>query len=244
MSATLHKLAALLRQPGRKLCLTGAGISVPSGIPDFRSPGGLWSRLDPLEYATIRAFHENPQKVWTLFRELGLVLRSARPNPAHLALAGLQSAGFLQTIVTQNIDGLHGAAGSQGVIELHGNHHRMTCRRCGWQGPTPLDLGPGEVPLCPQGHVPKPEVILFGENLPLAALEAAVRAAREASLIIVAGSSAEVAPASELPSIVKQGGGLVVEMNLGDTGLSALADLQVQGDLVETLPELLYLLQN
>jgi NAD-dependent deacetylase len=197
-----------------------------------------------MEYATIHAFHENPRKVWTLFRELGKVLVPAQPNAGHWALAELQRAGFLDTVVTQNIDGLHGAAGSTGVIELHGNHHQMTCRRCGWRGPTPVDLGPDGVPLCPLGHVPKPDVVLFGENLPIAPLEAAVRAAREASLIIVAGTSAEVAPASSLPAIVKERGGLVVEMNLGHTALSSMADLQVLGDLVETLPELWTLLRE
>ena len=132
---TPEKLAAILRQHRRLVALTGAGISVESGIPDFRSPGGLWERFDPMEYAHIRAFRANPAKVWTLLKEMDAVITPARPNPAHLALAALEAKGLLLGVITQNVDNLHQAAGSKRVVEYHGNALRFICDTC--QRPAP-----------------------------------------------------------------------------------------------------------
>lgn len=235
----ISEAAGLLIEAKKTLCLTGAGISVPSGIPDFRSKEGFWQQMDSSEWASIEAFYEDPARIWGMFGRLGRLIGTASPNPAHYALAQLERMNHLDLLVTQNVDGLHSCAGSRQVVEFHGSLARMTCYLCGWRGPTPAFQGLNGPPCCPSGHVPKPDVVLYGETLPRAAMDAALAAAAQADLIIVAGTSASAAPAADLPLLVKHNGGCVIEMNLTTSPLTPLADLSIFGDLSDTLPELL-----
>lgn len=223
------------------LALTGAGISTPSGIPDFRATGGLWSRYPIREYGTIAAFCSDPDRVWRMYREVFAQVTSARPNPAHLALAELEALGRLHALVTQNVDGLHQAAGSRAVSELHGTYRALRCLACDqtYREQRAMSLFEAAlVPRCPCGAVLKPDVVLFGEGLPPKVLRDAFVAARQADVILVVGTSMQVAPASELPSIVSLSGGTVIEFNLADTDLSDLADIRIVGDVAHTLPAL------
>jgi NAD-dependent deacetylase len=212
--------AALLRQGRRAVALTGAGISVESGIPDFRSPDGLWSRFDPGEYAHILAFRANPAKVWTMLREMEGLISRARPNPAHLALAELEARGMLLGIITQNVDNLHRAAGNQRVVEYHGNALRLICDRC--RAPQPLESVDFQQPpsYCRCGGLIRPDVVFFGEAIPPAAQAEAEELARGCDLLLVIGTSGEVAPASYLPYIAKESGAIIVENNLEPTRLT------------------------
>jgi NAD-dependent deacetylase len=213
---------ALERFQGAKkaAALTGAGISVESGIPDFRSPGGLWTVFAPGEYAGIDVFLNDPEKGWELYRALGRTLEGKAPNPAHEALARLEAAGRLRGVVTQNVDGLHQAAGSERVIEMHGDHQHLKCLQCG--GLEPVDeaiLHTEVVPRCRRCDYPlKPNVVLFGE---------AVRGMEEidgllegCDLLLVIGTSAQVYPAAGLPARVKEQGGLLYEFNVEPTALT------------------------
>jgi NAD-dependent deacetylase len=214
------KAAALLRERQPAAALTGAGISVESGIPDFRSKGGLWSRFDPGEYATIEAFRDHPAKVWTMLHEMDATLRRARPNPAHLALAELEARGLLAGVITQNVDNLHQDAGSKTVIEYHGNAHRYVCLACGRAAPQEtLDFRHGP-PLCACGGLIKPAVVFFGEPIPPGPQEDAIELAESCRLMLVIGTSAEVLPASYLPYTAKDHGAIILESNLEPTRLS------------------------
>jgi NAD-dependent deacetylase len=161
-----QQLAALIRQSRRAVALTGAGISVESGIPSFRGAGGLWERYNPMEYAHIQALRTNPAKVWTLLKELDETITRARPNPAHYALAELEARGLLLGIITQNVDNLHQAAGSRKVVEYHGNALRFVCLACRRLfARQSLDFD--QAPLyCPCGGLIKPDVVFFGEPIP------------------------------------------------------------------------------
>ena len=229
--------AALLRQGRRAVALTGAGISVESGIPDFRSPDGLWSRFDPGEYAHIRALRANPAKVWTMLREMEGLIRQARPNPAHLALAELEARGILLGIITQNVDNLHQAAGSKRVVEYHGNALRFLCDLC--KAPHPReDLDFKHTPLyCRCGGLIRPDVVFFGEAIPAAAQAEAEELARGCDLLLVIGTSGEVAPASYLPYTAKESGAIIMENNLEPTRLTyTLTDHFLPGPAGKTLP--------
>jgi NAD-dependent deacetylase len=189
----------IIRNSKRGVVLTGAGISTPSGIPDFRSPKtGLWEQYDP-EVASQLSFRYNPEEFLIWMRPLAVKIRSASPNPAHLGLARLQQAGYIQSVITQNIDGLHQKAGSTGVLEVHGSLRTLTCIHCFRQVPaeTYIDgfIERAEIPRCAEcGNVLKPDTVLFGEQLPANTWLKAVQASRECDLMIVAGSSLEVLP--------------------------------------------------
>lgn len=223
---------------GRNMALTGAGISVESGIPDFRSPGGLWERYDMMEYGTISAFRSNPEKVWKMLFEMQDVVRKARPNAAHRALAQLERWGVLDAVITQNIDNLHQEAGSENVIEFHGNSKTLTCLWChrrygvdevGEQGP----------PRCECGRYLKPDVVLFGEAIPVDALNASFEAAASCGALLVIGTSAQVAPASMIPGVAKRAGAAVVEINLEPSLLtSGTTDVFLQGRAAALVPAL------
>jgi NAD-dependent protein deacetylase/lipoamidase len=242
---TPEKLAALLRQSRRTVALTGAGISVESGIPDFRSEGGLWERFDPMEYAHIRAFRANPAKVWTLLQEMDAVITAARPNPAHYALAELEARGVLIGIITQNVDNLHQAAGSKRVVEYHGNAHRFICDSCKGRHPREsLDFS--QTPLyCHCGGLIRPDVVFFGEPIPEAAQAEAEQLARDCDLLLVIGTSGEVAPASYIPYTAKQGGAVIVENNLEPTRLTySLTDQFLPGPAGQLWPKVLKAMNN
>lgn len=197
--------------------LTGAGVSAASGVPAFRDAGGLWERYDPLEHATITALRHHPRRVWGFLRELDSLLEAAEPNPAHRALADLERRGVVRVVVTQNVDGLHQAAGSQRVIELHGSRLTVSCLGCGAVEPREATLaraGDDPVPWCPHcGGLVKPDVTLFGEPLPAGALERARQEVAATDLLVVAGTSAEVEPAADLPRQATATGTTVWEVN-------------------------------
>lgn len=237
--------ARMLHAAKVTVALTGAGISVDSGIPDFRSPGGLWERFDPMEYATIEAFVASPRKVWEMLFEMMDVMESARANPGHTALAELEAMGRLDAIVTQNIDNLHQAGGSRRVIEFHGNSRRLVCLHCGReyaaeQFAALRDLSPPPPPECREcGAILKPDVVLFGEAIPdRAARDAAIMAA-SCDLMLVIGTSAMVYPAAGLPVTARSRGAKIIEINLEPTHLTGtLADLTIMGSSTDVIPAL------
>ena len=246
---TLAAAAAELWRKARcVLVLTGAGISVPSGIPDFRSPGGLWERHRPEEVATLQALRANPARVWHFLLEADKLLGDAQPNPAHLALAELEQAGKVQGIVTQNIDGLHQRAGSHNVIEFHGSARRYYCMGCHRDYAPELvrNLDATNIPWrCDHcNQVIRPDIVFFNERIPQEALDKAFDLAQRADLAMIVGTSGEVAPANSLPSRVKYQGGRVLEINLGQTAYAALADLRLELSAERILPRISALLRG
>ncbi len=225
--------------------LTGAGISVGSGIPDFRSPGGLWTVYAPDEYATLDVFYTNPAKAWELYRALGRTIDGKKANKAHHSLAVLEQRGLLKGIVTQNVDALHQGAGSETVYEIHGDHQKLQCLQCHHYEPVTTDHYQSEaVPLCPACRFPlKPNVVLFGEAVrDLDKIEMFIS---RCDLLLVVGTSVQVYPAAGIPQNVKQRGGTIFEFNheaaLGVdrfSGLSTITDYFFHGDILQTLPML------
>lgn len=211
----LDRLAAALARDRRAVALTGAGVSVPSGIPDFRSPDGIWQRYDPLTYAHIDALRDDPARVWQLLWELDELFGDAEPNGAHTALAELEAAGIVTAVVTQNPDGLHHRAGSRTVHEVHGSGRTLSCLSCG-RGLPREDLAAerGTVPRCVAcGGVLRPDVTFFGETLPSEAIAAAEAACRGCAHLLVVGTSAEVEPVGSLPGTARSAGATVWEIN-------------------------------
>ncbi len=239
MEARLREAARLMAVRRQVAVLTGAGISVESGIPDFRSRGGLWERFDPQEYATISAFRRDPRKVWRMLAEMESVLDAARPNPAHYALARLEDAGVVEGVITQNIDGLHQEAGSHRVIEFHGSHRTLTCLSCGRRVTREEARARSTPPPCECGALLKPDVVFFGEPIPAAALRESQILASRCRVMLVVGTSAEVAPANQMPWIAKRAGAAVIEVNLAPSELTrSCTDLLLQGPAGRVLPEL------
>ena len=234
MEHSVSALAALVRERQPCLVLTGAGISTESGIPDFRSPTGIWAQYDPMEYATIGAFRRDPVKVWEFYALRFEALTTAEPNAGHLALAELERRGLVSAIVTQNIDGLHLRAGSEGVIEVHGSIRSAVCLECGER--VPLDPAAPQCPRC--GSILKPDVVMFGELLPAGAMERASELARGAGLLLVVGSSLEVFPVAGLPEETVMSGGALAIVNRGPTPYATLATVRIDGAAGETLSAL------
>jgi len=216
----VKKTAMAIRRSKKVVALTGAGISVESGIPDFRGPSGLWEKFDPMEYATIEAFLANPQKVWTMLREMGELLENSKPNPAHFALAELEQMGLLSSIVTQNIDNLHQAAGSKRVIEFHGNSKKLICMACKRLYDRQEVKFSTLPPRCLCSGVLKPNVVFFGEAIPWGPHLEAREEAEGCQMMLVIGTSAVVSPACDLPLMAKRGGATIVEVNLEETQLT------------------------
>jgi NAD-dependent deacetylase len=239
------RLAALMRGADSVVALTGAGISVPSGIPDFRSPGtGLWENVNPMEVAHIDAFHRDPERFWSFYGKRFQTLDDKRPNRAHLALAALEGAGLLDAVITQNIDRLHRKAGSVNLIEVHGSIDSSSCLSCGASF-TLADVrerqaaDPRGVPRCACGTALKPDVILFGEYLPFAALARAERLAASADLLLCVGSSLEVHPVAGLPELTLAAGGKVAILTKGPTPFDRVAAVRMGGDVVAELDAVL-----
>jgi NAD-dependent deacetylase len=232
------RLAELIRERQPCVVLTGAGVSTESGIPDFRSPRGLWAQFDPFEYGSIEAFRADPAKVWRFYAPRFAVLTEAVPNAAHRALARLEQAGLVRAVITQNIDLLHERAGSREVVEVHGSIRTSSCPRCGASYPLArvLELLDEETPACPKcGALLKPDVVFFGELLPVEAIDRAFELAREAALLLVVGSALEVYPVAGLPLETLAVGGDVAIVNRGPTALDARATLKVDGSAGEVL---------
>jgi NAD-dependent deacetylase len=240
--AAIDFAAELLRSARRAVVLTGAGLSTPSGIPDFRSEGtGLWSRDEPMEVASLSTFRTAPERFFTWFRPLARQIFEAQPNPAHAALARLEQAGRIRTVITQNIDVLHQKAGSRCVVEMHGSLRTLTCSQCFQQvesAPYVIQFAEtGFIPHCPRcGAVLKPDVILFGEQLPHKPWLEAQREARQCDLMIVAGSSLEVLPVAGLPMQALDRGAHLIIINNSPTYLNVRADLVLLEDVARTLP--------
>jgi NAD-dependent deacetylase len=242
MDELIQRAAQLLRQARQAVALTGAGLSTPSGIPDFRSHDtGLWETCNPLEIATFQAFRHRPVEFFNWIRPLARQMLEAQPNAAHQALAQLYNLGCVKYLITQNIDGLLQRAGAAEVIELHGDIYSGTCISCyavyhSSQFYTEF-IERSHVPHCPtcQGII-KPNVILFGEALPVRALMAAKRAVAECDVLLVAGSSLEVAPASDLPMLARAHHAQLIIINQGTTYMDDFCDLHLPADVALALP--------
>jgi len=239
VDAAVSRLAELLRERQPCVVLTGAGISTESGIPDFRSPSGIWAAYDPMEYATIEAFRRDPAKVWEFYALRFEVLTRAEPNAGHLALAELERGGLVQAIVTQNIDGLHARAGSQDVIEVHGSIRTASCLECGERvslEDVVAALRDRPAPACPACRaILKPDVVMFGELLPVSAMERAIELVQQAGMLLVVGSSLEVHPVAGLPEETVSAGGALAIVNRGPTPCDHLAEVRIDGPAGETL---------
>lgn len=243
-SAAIEDAAVLIRKAERAVVLTGAGISTPSGIPDFRSEGsGLWSRDEPMEVASLSTFRTAPERFFNWFQPLASQIFNAQPNAAHIALAEFESSGHLRTIITQNIDALHQKAGSKHVVEMHGTLRTVSCTNCFKQ----FEAGPFLQPYIQTGKIPqclncngilKPDVILFGEQLLQSAWYEAQRAARQCDLMLVAGSSLEVLPVAGLPMQALDRGAHLIIINNTPTYLNIRADVVITDDVAATLPEI------
>lgn len=236
----IHEAARHLAGCKKAVVLTGAGISVESGIPPFRGPGGLWEKIDPMEYAHIDAFHRNPADVWkVMFAPLFSLLIHAEPNAAHLSLARLERLVQLRSVITQNVDRLHQRAGSRDVIEFHGNFEEQRCSRCQNKSPSQdLDLQ-NLPPRCDCGGILRPDCVLFGELIPSEPLLRSRQLAESCDVMLVVGTSAVVQPAASIPVMAKEHGGIVIEVNLEATHLSRhISDVVIEGPAGQTLTDL------
>ncbi len=239
--AKARQLAELLRDATSAVVLTGAGVSVPSGIPDFRTPGtGLWENVDPMEVAHIDAWRRDPGRFWSFYGDRFASLVEKQPNEAHRVLAELERRGLIRAVITQNIDRLHRSAGTRRLIEVHGSIEWSVCLEC--RGKLALDrvleqLEAGNsVPQCPACSAPlKPDVVLFGELLPERAMAEAQGLAHEADLMVCVGSSLEVYPVAGLPALTHGGGGRLALVTQGPTPYDSQAEVKLDGDVVEEL---------
>ena len=245
----IKQAAALFKRSQYAVAFSGAGISTDSGIPDYRSPNsGLWQNVDPMTVVSIYGFRRNPQAFYDWVRPLTKTMLEAKPNPAHRALVDLEKMGHLHAVITQNIDGLHSRAGNRCVYELHGHFREATCTHC-------FAVYDGEIivrqfmqdnclPRCPkcQGII-KPNVILYGEQLPIRELQGAQQAARKCDLMIIVGSSLEVAPANSLPTLAKQFGAQLIIVNLESTFIDDMAEIVIHTRAAEVLPEIVHELE-
>jgi NAD-dependent deacetylase len=230
------RLADLVRTHQPCVAVTGAGISTESGIPDFRSAGGIWQRFDPMTYAHIDAFRREPATVWEFYGLRVGAASDAEPNAGHLALADLERRGWVRAVVTQNVDGLHTRAGTREVVEVHGSLREAECLACGTRLPMSEALAGLPLPRCPTcGEVLKPGVVMFGELLPAGAIEHARELARESRLLLVVGSSLQVYPVAALPEETLAAGGALAIVNRGETPWDARAELVIDGGAGETL---------
>lgn len=240
----IEQAAELLAESESAVALTGAGISTPSGIPDFRSPGsGLWNNVNPMDVATIFAFNRNPQAFYDWIHPFANVMVGAEPNLAHHALAQMEACGLINGLITQNIDMLHGKAGSKNVYEVHGHLREATCVSCFSVFPAKahLDLfiSSGAIPRCDLcGGVLKPNLILFGEQLPVDVMNKARKLAASCDLMLVAGSSLQTAPAGDLPFLAKKHGARLIITNQQPTPVDYLAEVVIRANVVDVLPRL------
>jgi NAD-dependent deacetylase len=233
------RLAALIEESGPAVVLTGAGISVPSGIPDFRTPmTGMWANVDPMEVAHISVWRRDPERFWAFYGQRFAILDGKRPNGAHLAVAELERRGLVSGVITQNIDGLHTLAGSD-PVEIHGSIRTASCLACGATYSLAETRARFPLPLCDCGAVLKPDVVLFGEMLPEDAMARASQLAASAGLLIAIGSSLEVYPAAGLPAETIEAGGRLAIVTMGPTPYDPIADVKLSGDVVAELEAVL-----
>jgi NAD-dependent deacetylase len=231
-----ERLAELIVSSGPVVALTGAGISVPSGIPDFRTPGkGIWENVDPMEVAHISVWRRDPARFWSFYGQRFALLDGKQPNGAHFALVELERRGLLSGVITQNIDGLHAAAGTVDPIEVHGSIRTASCLSCGASFSLAETRQRGELPRCDCGAPLKPDVVLFGEFLPEAAIQRAQSLASSAGLMLAVGSSLEVWPVAQLPADTLDAGGQLALVTMGPTPYDSEAVVKLSGDVEEEL---------
>ncbi|PKQ27845.1 MAG: NAD-dependent protein deacylase [Candidatus Anoxymicrobium japonicum] len=231
LSEEIERAARLIDGAGTVVALTGAGISTESGIPDFRSAGGLWTRYDPMACATFESFVNDPTKFWEMASELNPMLETAEPNPAHLALFELEGSGKCEAVITQNIDNLHQRAGTTDVLELHGTYRTGTCLSCGanytYEEIKECALREG-IPVCKECKgVIKPDIILFGEPLNASVLQRTVELAERCDLMLVIGCGLDVFPAASLPECVHRNRAHLIFVNVAPTARDDLADVTI-----------------
>jgi NAD-dependent deacetylase len=237
-----ERLAGLLQEAGPAVVLTGAGISVPSGIPDFRTPmTGLWASVDPMEVAHIEVWRRDPERFWDFYGQRFAILDGKQPNGAHRAIAELERRGLVSGVVTQNIDGLHALAGSE-PIEVHGSVRTASCLACGASYSLAETRARFPLPLCDCGAVLKPDVVLFGELLPERAMLRATALAMSAGLMLAVGSSLEVWPVAGLPEETLRAGGRLAIVTMGETPYDGVAEVKLSGDVVAELEAVVALL--
>jgi NAD-dependent deacetylase len=234
----IERAAEDILRSKKTIAFTGAGISVESGIPDFRGAEGLWKKYDPEEYATIHAFHSNPDKVWLMLKDMFSLTMTAKPNPAHIGLAELEKMGYLSSIITQNVDGLHQAAGNKNVIEFHGSHRTLSCLKCSKKidglSLTIEDLPP-RCSRC--SSLLKPDVVFFGEPIPWEAQVMSFKESKSCSAVLVIGTSAVVYPAATIPITAKERGAIVIEINKESTPMTdQISDYLICGSAGEIIP--------
>jgi NAD-dependent deacetylase len=239
-AAAIDELARLLDEADGAWVLTGAGISTESGLPDYRGPAGMWRNRSFAELASIEAMRREPAEFWDFYRMRLDHLGDAEPNAAHDALARLERAGVIDRVVTQNVDGLHQLAGSEGVLELHGSLRVARCRRCGLEVPIEeararWSADAEGIPYCDCDAVLGPGVVLFGEALPLA-IETAFEVAQRATLALALGTSLEVFPAAHLPLVTVERGGRLAIVTEGATQFDDLAAVRIDARLGSVLP--------
>jgi NAD-dependent deacetylase len=240
-----ERVAELIRTSGPVVALTGAGISVPSGIPDFRTPmTGLWENVDPMEVAHISVWRRDPARFWSFYGQRFAALDGKEPNGAHHALVELERRGLLNGVITQNIDGLHARAGTADPVEVHGSIRTASCLSCGATYPLEetrrrLSEEADGVPLCDCGAPLKPDVVLFGEFLSAAAINRATALAATAGLMLAIGSSLEVHPVAALPADTLAVGGKLALVTMGETPYDDEATVKLSGDVVTELEAVL-----
>lgn len=239
--------SSLVDRLARARCVvvsTGAGMSAESGVPTFRAEGGLWTKFKPEELANVDAFLRNPQMVWEWYQSRRDVILNCSPNAGHTALVEMEPLVQGLTIVTQNIDGLHAAAGSTDVIELHGNIRRNFCQQCGERYDDASLLSMTEIPSCSCGGMIRPDVVWFGEMLPEKALARAERLCEEADVFISVGTSGVVYPAAGLALVAHQHHAFTVEINPEETPLTPYANVAISAAAGAVLPEVVRLLRE
>jgi len=244
-AAQAARVSEMLAASSSAVVLTGAGVSVPSGIPDFRTPGtGLWEKVDPVEVAHIDVFRRDPDRFWTFYGNRFATLDDKRPNAAHEAIAELERRGLIRGVITQNIDRLHRKAGSQRIVEVHGSIESSVCPACGAHEGIDRVLEKLQAgistPRCDACETPlKPDVVLFGEFLPEQAMSDAYALAREADLMLAIGSSLEVYPVASLPGVTLEAGGRLALITQGPTPYDSAAEVKLSGDVVDELDAVL-----
>lgn len=238
MENRISQAAEIISRSRLTLALTGAGISVESGIPDFRSADGLWAKYDPADYASISSFRRDPEKVWNMLREMDDLVHRAAPNMAHQGMGELEKMGLLHAIITQNVDNLHQAGGSRNVIEYHGNSSTLSCLWCG-KHYTAEEKRDEYTPRCECGKVLKPDVVFFGEAIPVEAMNRSFQLAASAQALMIVGTSAVVSPANTIPEVAKQNGAKIIEINKEQTHLTnSITDIFLQGGAGEIISAL------
>jgi NAD-dependent deacetylase len=241
-SESIRLVSRLIKETRKGVVFTGAGISTPSGIPDFRSEGsGLWTRYLPMEVASLSAFRYNPERFFSWLRPFASHLLLAQPNPAHIAIAEMQQKGYFQTIITQNIDGLHHRAGSHNILEVHGTFNSLTCVSCYKQHDSEKFLNPyienGQIPICSHcGSILKPDIILYEEQLPVKVWMQAEQVSKQCDLMLVVGTSLEVIPSAKLPLYAVENGAKLIIINRTETYIDVRADVILHDDVANILP--------